>query len=297
MCGPVSAYDAHVPGTIAVLTMTRGRHSQLLAQVDGLSVGAQAPRVHCVISMGDRELTRGRLPLETDRWTTIVKPVQTDRRALPISAARNLAASLAVEEGADVLVFVDDTVIPGSHTLERLAEVVAQPDVVHTVPGEAGEHDVTAPVVWRAPVRELPPVEDEVLGYPLGRLDEIAARGEQVDSPSLVPGQQAVDARWHLFRGECFAMSATDFEASGGFCTDYTGDGLQDADFAEVVRRAGGTLVWVGGADAYRQPTEPVEPELQARYAARHVETWRERWEAEPEHPWLDRLREQGLLA
>lgn len=57
-----SAYDADVPGTIAVLTHTRARHSQLLAQVDGISVGSVPPQVHCVISMGDRELTRGRLP-------------------------------------------------------------------------------------------------------------------------------------------------------------------------------------------------------------------------------------------
>lgn len=278
-----SAYDADVPGTIAVLTHTRARHSQLLAQVDGISVGSVPPQVHCVISMGDRELTRGRLPLETDRWTTIVRPVQTDRRALPIAAARNLAASLAIEAGARALVFVDDTVIPGPHTLERLGEAIA------------GQRQVSPPVVWRAPVLDLPALTQPEMGYPLGRLHEIANRGP--DAVPLVPGQQVVDTRWPLFRGDCFAMSVEDFEATGGFCTDYTGRGLQDADFAEVVRRQGGTVVWVGGADAYRQPTEPVEAELQARYAVRHVETWRERWQENPQHPWLDWLRGQGLLA
>ncbi|WP_131106140.1 glycosyltransferase family 2 protein [Ornithinimicrobium sufpigmenti] len=286
-----------MPGTIAVLSMTRARHSQLLAQVDGISVGSVPPQVHCVISMGDRELTRGRLPLGTDRWETIVRPVQTDRRALPIAAARNLAANLAIEAGARTLVFMDDTVIPGPTTLERLGEAVGgqRRAVLQAIPRHADDQEVTSPVVWRTPVLDLPPLaEEEVLGYPMGRLHEIASRGP--DAIPLVPGQQVVDTRWGLFSGECFAMSVEDFQATGGFCADYTGRGLQDADFAEVVRQRGGTIVWVGGADAYRQPAEPVEPELQARYAARHVQTWRERWDGDPEHPWLDWLREQELL-
>lgn len=294
--GGACAYDAHVPGTIAVLSMTRARHSQLLAQVDGISVSSVAPQVHCVISMGDRELTRGRLPLGTDRWETIVRPVQTDRRALPIAAARNLAAELAIEAGARTLVFLDDTIIPGPATLERLGEAVGgqRSAVLQAIPRRAGDQEVTSPVVWRAPVLDLPPLEDDALGYPMSRLHEIATRGP--DALPLVPGQQVADTRWGLFSGEAFAMSVEDWQATGGFCTDYTGRGLQDADFAAVVRRQGGTIVWVGGADVYRQPADPVEPELQARYAARHVQTWRERWDETPAHPWLDWLHEQELL-
>ena len=282
-----SAYAAHVPGTIAVLTMTRAQHSQLLAQTDGLSVGTVPPQIHSVVSMGDRDLTRGRLPLATDRWTTLVRPVQTDRRALPIAAARNTAAAQAVEAGADVLVFLDDAIIPGPHTLERLSEMITgqvRPD-----------EPVSEPVVWRAPVLDLPELAEGELSYPMGHLHEKGRRGPQ--APQLVAGQLLVDTRWSLFDGGCFAMSAEDFARTGGFCADYVGRGLQDADFAEIVRSLGGTIVWVGGADAYRQPGEQVEPALQARYAARHVTTWRERWERDPEHPWLEGLREQELLA
>lgn len=271
---------------IAVLTMTRARHDLLLAQVDGLSVGTQPPHLHSVVSMGDRDLTRGRLPLGTDRWQTVVKPVPTDRRALPIAAARNLAAHNAMEEGADVLVFLDDRVIPGGRTLERLTEAVTGANVPDELPD--------GPVLWRAPLLGLPPVEDEAVGYPLRSLPELARQLPGV--PPLVPGQFQADPRWPLFSGACFAMSAEHFRATGGFCPDYAGHGLEDADFAEVVRRLGGGVVWVGGADAYLQPAEPVERDRQARYAVGHAQLWRERWGTEPDHPWITRLIAEGLL-
>lgn len=266
--------------------MTRARHTHLLAQVDGLSVGSVPPDVHSVVSMGDRDLTRGRLPLATDRWRTVVRPVPTDRRALPISAARNLAAQHALEEGADLLVFLDDAVIPGERTIERFVEAATG------VTQDAEEHP--GPVIWRGPVLDLPPVEDEAVGYPMRTLDELARLAP--GTPRLVAGQLSRDERWALFQGASFAMTAEDFTRTGGFCTDYVGQGLQDADFAEVVRRLGGSMVWVGGADAYRQPVERTEPDAQVRYAVTHAQVWRERWGSDPDHPWLARLLAQGML-
>lgn len=267
--------------------MTKARHEELLAQVDGLSVGSVPPDIHSVVSMGDRDLTRGRLPLATDRWTTIVRPVETDRRALPIAAARNQAAAQAIEAGADVLVFLDDSIIPGAHTLERLRDAVV---------GRPAPEDgpLSGPVVWRAPVLDLTGLEEGQLLYPLGGLHELGRR--VAGTPTLLPGQVQADRRWSTFDGACFAMSAEDFERTGGFCTDYTGRGLQDADFAEVVRQAGGSLAWVGGSDAYRQPGQPFDHEHEVRHAVRHAQVWRERWGSGSEHPWLLRLQEKGLL-
>ncbi|WP_157621824.1 glycosyltransferase family 2 protein [Serinicoccus hydrothermalis] len=274
-----------MPGTVAVLTMSRGHHDHLLAQVDGLSVGTTPPDVHVVISMGDRDLTRGRLPLGTDRWRTIVKPVQTDRRALPYAAARNLAAELAVDAGADVLVFLHSAVIPGPRTLERYARAVAERDDPDLPEG---------PVVWCSPVLRLPPVDNPAVGYPLRKLDELSRRAP--GAPVLAPGEVRVEERLHLFSPASFAVSAQDYAAVGGFCSDYAGPGLEAADFARCLRRAGGSMAWVGGAEAYRQPTEPPTPEEEARYARRHVESWRERWGAEPDHPWLTRLVGEGAI-
>lgn len=271
---------------IAVLTTTRARHSWLLAQVDGLSVGTVPPHLHSVVSMGDRDLTRGRLPLGTDRWRTIVKPTPTDRRALPLAAARNLAAHNAMDAGADVLIFLDDAVIPGPRTLERLADAVT---------GQAAPPQLPdGPLLWRGPLLQLPPAQDETIGYPMRNLDELGRRVPGV--PRLSPGQFHADPHWSLFAAASFAMSAEDFRRTGGFCPLYTGHGLEDADFAEVVRRLGGGMVWVGGADAYRQPTGRPDSETQARHAVTHAQVWRERWGAEPDHPWLARLVAEGVL-
>ena len=274
-----------VPVTVAVLTMTRGHHDHLLAQVDGLSVGTMPPALHVVISMGDRDLTRGRLPLGTDRWQTIVKPVTTDRRALPYAAARNRAAELAVEQGADVLVFLDASVIPGPRTLERYVAAVTDQRETGTPAG---------PVVWSSPVLRLPELENPALGYPLRQMHELSLRAP--GAPALAPGETKVNERLHLFTPASFALSADDFHQVGGFCTDYVGPGLEAYDFAHVVDRAGGSLVWVGGAEAYRQPSERLTPDQEARYARAHAAIWRERWGGEPDHPWLSRLVGEGVV-
>lgn len=268
---------------VAVLTMAKRHHELLLNQVDGLSVGTVAPHVHSVVSMGDRDLTRGRLPLATDRWRTVVRPVPSDRRALPYAAARNLGAEMAVAEGADLLVFLGGEVIPGNRTLERYLEVVT--DRPADTPG--------GPVVWSGPLLQLP--EEDGVGYPFGRLASIAVPAPGV--PRLEPGATAVEPRWELFDGRNFAMTAEDFQEVGGFCGDYTGHGLEDADFAEKVSRAGGSLVWVGGATAYAQPLPPPEPEVELRTALRHASTWRSRWGSDPvDHPPYRRLLGEGVL-
>lgn len=265
--------------------MTRARHDQLLGQVDGLSVGSLPPDIHVVISMGDRDLTRGRLPLGTDRWRTVVRPVPTDRRALPFAAARNLAATLAIEEGADILVFLDGGAIPGPRTLERYAAAVTD---------GATSDKVAHPVVWSGPVMDLPPLENPALGYPLRNLYDLGRKSP--GSPWLAPGQWQTETRWHRFSPSSFAMSADDFGRVGGFCTDYTGPGLEAVDFATVVAQHGGSLVWVGGTEVYRQPEERMSPDQEIKHALAHAQVWRDRWGAEPGSPWLTRLVGEGLL-
>lgn len=277
-----------MPRNLAVLTMTRHAHDQLLGQVDGLSVGSVPPTVHCVISMGDRDLTRGRLPLATDRWETIVRPIPTDRRALPYAAARNLAAQEAISRGASTLIFLDGGAIPGGRTLERYAAAVA---------GEAGEAlraETKGPIIWCGPVLELPEPDSVAVGYPMGQLHTLGRRTP--GTPGLEAGQLLVETRPELFRSTCFAMSAEDFERSGGFHPDYAGHGLEDADFAETVRRADGAVVWVGGATAYVQPETPQGRDEEVRVAVNHARIWHERWGAPSDHPWLSRLVGEGAL-
>ncbi|MDO5739022.1 MAG: hypothetical protein Q4P07_02620 [Ornithinimicrobium sp.] len=273
---------------IAVLTMTRGRHDQLLGQVDGLSVGSVPPAIHSIASMGDRDLTRGRLPLASDRWRTIVRPVPTDRRALPLAAARNATAAQAISAGADVLVFFDGDVIPGTRALERYAAAVT---------GEAGaaiREQVAGPILWCGPVLQLPEPANPEVGYPLRKLDTLGVRTP--GTPPLRNGELVIEERFELFHALAFAMSADDFEATGGFCPQYTGKGLEDADFAQIVREAGGAMVWVGGATTYLQPGQEVAEAEEERIALNHAKIWGDRWGQPSTHPWLQRLVGQGRL-
>ncbi|MGO0575948.1 glycosyltransferase family 2 protein [Ornithinimicrobium panacihumi] len=277
-----------MPGNIAVLTMTRHHHDQILGQVDGLSVGSVPPALHCVVSMGDRDLTRGRLPLATDRWETVVRPVPTDRRALPYAAARNLAAKEAIERGAEVLVFLDGGAIPGGRTLERYAAAVQGHN------GAQVRESTDGPIVWCGPVLNLPAPDSMAVGYPMGQLHTLGVRTP--GTPQLDAGQVALAEHAELFHGAAFAMSAQDFTLSGGFHPDYAGHGLEDADFAQTVLDAGGALAWLGGATAYLQPTDPPTRAEEARIAVNHARIWRERWGTDPAHPWLARLVGEGAL-
>lgn len=277
-----------VTENIAVLTTCRGTHDALLRQIDGLATGSLTPRLHVAISMGDRDLTRGRLPLSTDRWETIVKPVQTDHRSVPVAAARNLAAQIAVEEGAEVLLFLECEMIPGSRTLERFYESA-----------RSGVEQSDGPVLWIGNILDLPEPQPLGVPYPMGRLHEIARPSPEdlAGLRPLAPGELDTDHPWDAFTGSAFAIRASDFEALGGFCADYTGRGLQDADLARVASEVGATLVRIGGATAYRQPVPAASPAEQVRHALRHIDLWRERWGEYPQHPWLDRLVAGGLLA
>ncbi|WP_202613769.1 hypothetical protein, partial [Ornithinimicrobium cerasi] len=107
---------------IAVLTVVSGEHDQLLSQVDGLAVSTWPPDLHVVTSARDRTVTRGHLPIGSDRWDTVVPvlPVPPSRAAfLP---GLHAAGQAALDGGADVLVFLAVSCIPSRRLLQIFAE-------------------------------------------------------------------------------------------------------------------------------------------------------------------------------
>ncbi len=59
---------------------------------------------------------------------------------------------------------------------------------------------------------------------------------------------------WTTSSALAFAFEpSADFAAIDGFDAGYTGYGGEDTDFAMRVQEAGGSLWWVGGADAFHQ--------------------------------------------
>ncbi|OLT15632.1 hypothetical protein BJF80_09585 [Serinicoccus sp. CUA-874] len=124
---------------VAVVTVVRGEHGALLAQVDGLSASTWPPDVHVTLAVADRELNRNKLPIRSDRWETFIVSGGALRRA-PRAAFRSSvmhACDVAMNAGAEVLVFIDVRCLPGPRLLQAYAE-------------HATNSTQTTPVLWSA---------------------------------------------------------------------------------------------------------------------------------------------------
>lgn len=265
----------------ALVTVVHGQHDELMSHVGGMAVGSRVPDVHVVIGMGDADVSRGRLPITSDRWRTITRAAQTvDPARLPFATARNLGAATAMEAGADVLIFLSVQCIPGARLVERYAE--------HAL-GDGARH--RAPVLWCGQLRSLPP-PPPVIGYPVYRLDSQA-----VDVESLLPVDHlAVEHPVQGFSGDSFAITAEDFRATGGFFPQFRGQEGIDVDFAHAVSAAGGTVVRVGGVPAFRQFRPHTDhEELDVRRLVRNANLFAERWGRGLPIEELDRLLAAGL--
>jgi N-acetylglucosaminyl-diphospho-decaprenol L-rhamnosyltransferase len=252
----------------AVVTVVHRRHEHLARQRMTLA-RSTAPAVdHVVVAMDDPELAAA-------DWCSAALP--RNPLGLPLAAARNLGAEVALDHGADVLVFLD-------------VDCLVDPDLVRAYAHAVGDEPGT---VWSGPVTYLdPPPAD---GYDL---TDLAA----LDSPHPARPAPAVGERIHgadpdLFWSLSFACSADAWLRTGGFCEDYVGYGGEDTDFARLVVDAGLDLGWVGAARAFHQwhpvsrpPVEHVEDIL------RNAELYRSRWGTTPMLGWLEAFEERGLV-
>ena len=135
------AFPSVRPGRarVAVVTVVRGEHRGLLAQVDALAASTWPPDVHVTLAVADRELNRNKLPIRSDRWETAIVSGNDLRRA-PGSAFRSSVlqgCDVARSAGVDVIVFMDVRCLPGPRLLQTYAE--------HAV-----NSTQTCPVLWHA---------------------------------------------------------------------------------------------------------------------------------------------------
>lgn len=219
---------------IAVLTMVSGEHDHLLSQVDGLSVSTWPPDIHVVTSIRDRTVTRGRLPIRSDRWTTVVPvlPVPPSRDAL--LPGLHTAGRAALDAGADVLIFLSVSCIPSRRLIKAFTEACTS--------GTS-----RTPTLWHSTLDELGP--PPAVGYPVaGDLDEHLLVGRS-PSPAATVGSGEREW-WHSF-----AMTARDWQlvlpmvhASNPF------DGAP-SDVIEVLAARSGQFQQVTGATTYLQHT------------------------------------------
>lgn len=275
----------------AVVTVVHGQHEELMAQVGGIAVGSRVPDLHVVIGMGDRDVSRGRLPITSDRWRTITRAAQTiDPARLPFAAARNLGAATALDAGADVLVFLSVRCIPGARLVQRYAEYAQWVWEAPTA-GDGPSPVYPAPVLWCGELRTLPP-PPPVIGYPVYRLES-----QCLDPAPLLPIDHVeVEHPVRAFSGDSFAITADDFRGTGGFCPQFRGAEGVDEDFAHVVSTAGGTVVRVGGVPAYRQFRPTAQPDVtDVHRLVRNANVFAQRWGRATPIEELDELLAAGL--
>ncbi|KRE92253.1 hypothetical protein ASG76_17525 [Nocardioides sp. Soil774] len=254
------------PGT-AVVTVAHGRHDHLDRQRESLA--ASTTRFdHVVVAMDD-------LVLAAAEWCSAALPATP--LGLPLAAARNRGAEVALARGATTLVFLDVDCLVSPTLLEGYAAAVADEPAT----------------VWSGPVTYLDPPPAE--GYDLTdlpRLDD-----PHPARPAPEPGVRVHDADPDLFWSLSFACSADAWRRTGGFCEDYVGYGGEDTDFARVVVGAGLDLGWVGAARAFHQWHPVSRPPVEhVADIVRNAEVFRGRWGATPMLGWLQAFEERGLV-
>ncbi|KAB1639427.1 MULTISPECIES: glycosyltransferase family 2 protein [Pseudoclavibacter] len=260
----------------ATITLAHGRHRHLLEQRRGLLRQSVPADDAIVIAMGDPQIAElisdGLLP-----GTTVEMPA--DASVLPLAAARNEGARVALERGAELLVFLDVDCIPGRGLVEAYQDAAQDPRWASSL--------LSGPVTYLEPPGPN--------GYDAERVELKDAPHPARPAPAAGEVQLGEDR--NLFWSLSFAVTADNWRRIGGFHEGYRGYGAEDTDFARVAGNLGVGLAWVGGARAYHQWHPTSNPPVQHLHdIARNANLFRERWRVWPMVGWLRAFRELGLL-
>lgn len=264
---------------VAVVVIAHGRHEHLRHQLRSLT-GEGADTV-VLVAMGDPDLRRV-AQQGAPAYGVEVVDLDLVGGELPLAAARNLGASTAIAEGADLLVFLDvDCVVePGTVTTyaDVATSVSASPD----------------PLVLSGEVGYLPEgVDLDATGFiGLGAMANFPDARPSPGAGEVTPAD-GMDLFWSL----SFAMTTGHWQQVGGFDENYVGYGAEDTDFGQRVARAGGSMLWVGSARAFHQwHGSQVPPVQHVRSIVRNAKLFRDRWGWFPMMGWLRPLQEMGLV-
>ncbi|WP_131104731.1 hypothetical protein [Ornithinimicrobium sufpigmenti] len=255
---------------VAVITAGYRQHDAHLDQIGGLARSAVPPDLHVIISMGDRDLTRGRVPLHHDRWKTVVRAMPPGPQRARRVMARDTGARMAIEAGAELLIFLDADALPSLHLVERYADALARPygDGPRVLCGSL-----------------IDPGPRPAAGFQWSRLDQLVA--EELATVGLPAGEVIPQRQVERFRAASFGITALDLGAIGGMVGPELNSNDHDLDFASRLHEAGGHLARLVGVPALRRPRSladvtPLELDTLARAANRFEERWGTRLSAMP---------------
>ena len=253
--------------TLSALTLVRNRQAHLDRLVEGLMLSASPPDELIVVDLSDASV---RLP-------PLGFPVRVERLAgdaLPLAAARNLAAALA---SGDILLFLDVDCIVSSAVCDRMQAVLA-------------EHDaVICPEVLYLPAGAVRPGPlSEVDLSAAGRPHPVRPFPREGESPEGNPG---------LFWSLAFALRRSTFHRLGGFDETYVGYGAEDTDLGFRIAREGLPLLFAGGVPVFHQHHDGYDPPLQHfRALIANAKRFHAAWSIWPMDGWLKAMADLGLV-
>lgn len=260
----------------AVVTIAAHRDTHLRLQLRSLERSTSVPNAHVVVAMGDTAVAN---VVSAEGSTATVLWIEHDRGPLPLARARNAGAAAALAAGAELLIFLDVDCIAGATMIRRYADVARR--------------QCHRSALLCGPVTYLPPPAPE--GYDLDHVHE--ARRPHPARPAPPAGTVVPGADYDLFWSLSFAVTADTWNRIGGFCTDYTGYGGEDTDFAYAAAAAGVGLRWVGGADAFHQYHPVSDPPVEhLRDILVNSQLFQRRWGRWPMQGWLRAFEDRGLI-
>lgn len=267
---------AHPIPRTAVITIAHGRHEHWWLQRRSLQRSLPSPDLHVLIAMDDPALAEATRARDS---AVLVREIPRAPEGLPLAAARNLGAATAVENGADVLVFLDVDCLAHPRLVEGYARA--------TEAGATNDRLLSGPVTYLPP----PPAG----GYDLDALSALDQPHPARPAPAL--GEVELGGSYDLFWSLSFALDRRTWERIGGFSDEYVGYGGEDTDFAQRARGAGVEMAWIGDARAYHQhhpvhrpPVEHLDDIL------RNARIFQKRWGWWPMTGWLEEFERMGLI-
>jgi GT2 family glycosyltransferase len=282
-------------GRVAVVTIVHGRHAHLRRQLWALRGQRRAPDVHVVVAMDDPGV-RAVVTAEPGAPETHVPSIRISSERLPLAAARNLGVATALEAGAEYLVLLDVDCIPSPALVRRYAAVLDDLARGHTWPSARATHPEAgsrAACVLAGEVLYLPPAPD---GRDYRGLDLEALGSPHPARPVLSADEVRVADDLRLFWSLSFALTPETWAATGGFDEGYVGYGGEDTDFGQRLGRAGGRMLWVGGAVAFHQHHPTSRPPVEhAPDIVSNANRFARRWGWWPMENWLEAFRERGI--
>lgn len=262
----------------AVITIVHGRHAHLRMHLRALMLDTVTPHSHVVVAMGDEAVKT--IVAQEKSSAHVIEIDISEASALPLARARNIGATEALNQGAELLVFLDVDCIAAPLLLTRYLQ--------------AATTERSIPALFCGPVTYLQcPIADSTSADTLRRM-----RNPHPARPAPPDGTTRDGNDFDLFWSLSFAVTAPTWRSLGGFCEDYLGYGGEDTDFAWTARSKGMKLTWVGGADAYHQfhqVSDPPVEHLDAILANAHV--FHQRWGRWPMRGWLASFEKAGLIA